>query len=449
MLRTAVGLSLALLVLGVGCGAGSAQTLVRDAEIEHHIRTWSDPIFGAASLDPGSVQMHLVSAPTLNAFVSGGQNIFLHTGLIVQAGSADALIGVIAHEAAHIAAGHLARTREAAEKATLAGLATTLITIGVGALGGGDDAASLGAAGIALGGNVSNRMFLQHSRTAEYAADAAALQYLAAADRPARPLVELLRGLQAREQTIENIDPYARTHPLTEERIQQILSAIENEPPPPAERTAAERIIYDRLVAKIVAFTDPPDQVLQRYQGDERVAARYARSIAHYRKADLTAALQGIDALLAENPDDPYFHELRGQMLLENGHVADAAESYRRATDLASGTALLQVGYAQAALETGDRETLAEIVATLERALVTEPANARAWRLLAAAHGRGGEDSLALLASAELALLYGRTGDARRYAERALKALPPSSPARQRAEDIGALVGEAERAPAR
>ena len=445
--RRAGRLVAALLVAGAvaaPAAGASAQglALVRDAEIEFHVRAWSDPVFAAAGLDADSVALYLVNEATINAFVAAGQNIFIHTGLIVRAGNADALMGVIAHEAGHIAAGHLVRTREAAEKATIAGLATTLIAIGASALGGGDDAISLGAAGMSLGDNIASKMFLQHSRTAEFAADVAALQYLAAVGRPAQPLVELLTALQAKEQTLENLDPYTRTHPLTQERIQQILDWTRGEPVPESPARAAEQAAYDRIVAKIVAFTEPPDQTLRRYRADDSVAGRYARAIAHYRKSDLPAALAGVDGLLARSPDDHYFHELRGQILLEHGRVAEASESYRRAAGLAPEAALILVGFAQAELETGNASGLADVTAALGRVLDLEPANAKAWRLLAVAHGRAGKDGLAMLATAEHALLRGRAADARRFAERALENLPPGSPAFQRAEDIGQLLRE-------
>lgn len=440
--RLGAALLAAGVVVATTVSAVSAQgiPLIRDAEIETHVRAWADPVFAAAGLDASSVDLYFVNEPTINAFVAGGQNIFLHTGLIVRAGTPDALVGVIAHEAGHIAAGHLVRTREAAENAAIAGLATTLITIGASALGGGDDAISLGAAGMSLGENIASRMFLQHSRSAEYAADLAALQYLAAVGRPARPMVELLVALQAKEQTLELLDPYARTHPLTQERIQQILDWTHGEQVPQSAERAAELAAYDRLVAKIVAFTDPPEQTLQRYGGDDSVAGRYARAIAYYRKSDLTAALSWIDELIAQSPEDHYFHELRGQILLENGRVSEASESYRRAAELAPEAALILVGFAQAELETADDSSLSDVIGVLERVLDLEPANAKAWRLLAAAHSRAGNDGLAMLATAEHALIRGRAADARRFAERALKHLPPDSPAYQRADDIGQLL---------
>ncbi len=413
---------------------------MRDAEIEFHIRTWSDPVFAAAGLDADSVEIYLVNDPTVNAFVSGGQKIFLHTGLIVRAGNPDALIGVIAHETGHIAGGHLVRHREAAEKASIVGLATTLIAVGAGALGGGDDAFSLGAAGMSLGDTVTQRVFLKHSRTAEHAADLAALQYLSAVGRSARPMADLLLNLQAREQVVEYLDPYTRTHPLTRERIQRILDWARDEPVPESEVRVAERAEYRRMVAKILAFTDPPELTLQRYGGDDSIAGRYARAIAFYQKSDLVSALSWLDGLLAERPDDRYFHELRGQMLLENGRVAEAAESYRRAADLAPEAPTILVGFAQAELETGNLSNLADVTAELRRVLELEPANAKAWRLLAIAHGRAGKEGLAMLATAEHALLRGRAEDAERFAGRAIEKLPPGSPAARRAEDIGLLL---------
>ncbi len=440
--RRAAGVVIAAAVAVASGSSALAQhlPLVRDAEIEFHLRAWSDPVFAAAGLDADSVEMYLVNAPTVNAFVAGGQKIFIHTGLIVRAGAPDALIGVVAHETGHIAAGHLVRHREAAERASIVGLATSLIAVGVGALGGGDDTLSLGAAGMSLGGNVAERLYLQHSRSAEHAADLAALQYLQAVGRSARPLAELLLQLQAREQTLENLDPYTRTHPLTQDRIQQILDWTRDEPVPESVTRSADRAIYRRLVAKIVAFTDPPEATLRRYSGDHSVAGRYAHAIAFYRKSDLSAALAWIDGLLADHADDPYFHELRGQMLLENGRVAEASESYWRAAELAPKAPTILVGFAQAELETGNPSSLAEVTAVLERVLELEPVNAKAWRLLAVAHGRAGNEGLALLATAERTLVGGRPEDAQRFAARALEKLPPGSPAFQRAEDIGLLL---------
>ncbi len=416
---------------------------VRDAEIEFHLRSWSDPIFVAAGLEPSSVDLYLVSSSQINAFVTGGQNIFINTGTIVQAGSPDALLGVIAHEVGHIAGGHLARMRDAASNAQVSGIAASLIAIGATALGGGGGGEAVAAA-LSLGGNVAARTLLQHSRTNEHAADTAALRYLATVNRPSGPMIGLLSQLLKKEKLVENYDPYRRTHPLTQERIDQIRGLLEREGEFDAPPKPDEKIAYARMVAKIVAFTEPIERTLQVYERGQDTPSRYARAIAHYRKPSLKAALKEIDSLLAEHPEDPYFHELKGQMFFENGHTREAAESYQRAVELAPDSALLLIELAGANIETGDPSALKGTIADMERAVSLEPRNASAWRLLAQARGRSGDIALANLAQAENALLRQQEAEARDFAERALKDLPKDSPAAQRARDISELGGQDE-----
>lgn len=423
-----------------GRAAAQFGPVVRDAEIESRLRAWSDPVFTAAGLDAGAVRMYLVGSPQINAFVTGGQNIFINTGTIVRSRNADALMGVIAHEVGHIAGGHLVRMREAAEKATATGLLGTAIALGATALGGGNAADAAGAA-ISLAGTVSERTFLQYTRANEHAADTAALRYLEAVGRPVEPMIGLLEELLAKEELTENLDPYRRSHPLTADRIQQIrdrvsLSGAESLPADPVEQAA-----YDRLIAKIVAFTESHATAYRIYGEGRTTAARYARAIALYRKPDLEAALAEINGLIEDYPEDPYFRELRGQMLLENGEVGRAAESYREAARLAPDSPLILIGLATAELETGDAAVLGRTTANLERALEIEKDNASAWRLLAQARGRAGRTALADLAQAEYSLLLNRGRDALGFSRRALRGLPEGSPAAQRARDIGKLLG--------
>lgn len=438
-IRLALALSIAAAALP-GRAAAQIGPVVRDAEIEAHLLAWSVPIFGAAGLDAEAVRTYLVGSSQINAFVTGGQNIFLNTGTIVRARNADALMGVVAHEVGHIAGGHLVRMREAAENAPAAGLlAGTLIALGATALGGGAIDAAAGA--ISLAGTVSERAFLQYTRANEHAADTAALRYLEAVGRPVEPLIGLLEELLAKEELTENLDPYRRSHPLTADRIQQIRdrvdrSGAESPLPDPVEQAA-----YDRIVAKIIAFTETHATADRIYGEGRTTAARYARAIALYRKPDLRAALAEIDGLIEDYPEDPYFRELRGQMLLENGEVGRAAENYREAARLAPDTPLILIGLAMAELGTNDPSLLEGTIANLERALAIEKDNANAWRLLAQARGRAGRTPLADLAHAEYSLLLRRAPDALRFATRALRGLPGGSPAAQRAKDIARLLG--------
>src|SRR3546814_6021221 len=110
-LRTAGAICLSALLAFANAAPAYAESisLVRDAETEQMIRDYSTPIWRAAGLVPSAVHVHLVKDPSINAFVAGGQRMFINTGLITQSDAPMELIGVIAHETGHMAGGHLAR----------------------------------------------------------------------------------------------------------------------------------------------------------------------------------------------------------------------------------------------------------------------------------------------------------------------------------------------------
>ena len=384
----------------------------------------------------------LVNDPALNAFVAGGQNVFLNTGLLMATESPGQAIGVIAHEAGHISGGHLARSGEAIRAAENTSLIATLLGIGAIALGAATGADNMGTAGGALivgGQSTGLRTLLAYTRTQERAADQAALDTLDRAQLSARGLLEFLRTLEDQELLVsERQDPYVRSHPLTADRIAFIANAVARSPwsdvPDPPEEV--ER--HTRMRAKLIGFLERPRRVLRNRfpPADTSLAARYARAVAHMRLADLDAALGEIDSLIEEHPDDPYFIELRGQILFEHGRVEDALPHYRRAARLLPDDALILSGLARVQVEIGGEALLREAVANLQAARRRERDNAMTWRLLAAAHHALGEESLSALAAGEHALLTGRPDDAARHAERAERAFPEGSPEWLQARDI-------------
>ena len=417
-------------------------SLIRDSEIETTIRGWSDPILAAAGLDPAAVRILLVNDPSLNAFVAGGQNIFLHTGLLMATESPGQAIGVIAHEAGHISGGHLARSGEGIRAAENTSLIATLLGIGAIALGAGagvDKAGTAGAALIAGGQSVGLRRLLAYTRTQERAADQAALDTLDRAQQSARGLLEFLRTLEDQELLVsERQDPYVRSHPLTADRIAFIANAMAQSPWSDVPDPPEELRRHARMRAKLIGFLERPRRVLRVSfpPEDESLPARYARAVAHMRLADLDAALGEIDVLIGEHPDDPWFAELKGQILFEHGRVRDALPHYRRAARLLPEDALILASLARVQVEIGGEALLREAVGNLEAARRRERDAPMTWRLLAAAHHGLGEDGLSALAAGEYALLTGRPDEAARHAERAERAFPEGSPEWLQARDI-------------
>ena len=417
--------------------------LIRDAEIENGIRTFVIPIWRAAGLDPNAVEIMIVQDGSLNAFVAGGQRIFINTGLIMRTETPNQLIGVLAHESAHIAGGHLARMQEELRALSTMQILETILAGG--AMAGG----AVSGGGIGRGGPTggvtkapgSIMSFLKYSQTQESAADQAAMSYLQKTGQSPKGSIEFLRTLQKEERlAITQRDPYLTTHPLTPDRIAAFEDAAARSPYVNTPDTPQFLAMHHRIVAKLYGFV-APDVALQRFsEADRSVPARYARGIALYRKGSLGSALLTIDGLLKEYPNDPYFNEVRGQMLYENGRAAEAIVSYRRAVQLLPASGLLKIDLARALLDTNNVENDREAIRNLELAVQTESGSFELWRLTAAGYSKQNNAGMTSLARAEMAILRGQRSEAQSHAATAERNLPPGTPAWHRAQDIKAYI---------
>jgi len=427
-----------MLSLPVRPAAAREVSLIRDAEIEQTLRNMTNPILEAAGLGRDSVQMYIVNDDQLNAFVAGGMNLFINTGLLMRTEHPGQVIGVVAHEVGHIAGGHLSRIPAAERRATAEMILAAVLGAAAGYMAG---APEVGAAIITGGQTYAYGGLMRFSRGQEQAADQAALTYMDRAGVPARGLAEFFRVLENQNVlAVSSMPPYLQSHPLTRERISFVESHVANSPL--AELPPGWSEAHARMVVKLQAFLGDPRQVLVRYEGDDSVPGRFARAIAHYRLPDLRQGLADIDGLIAEYPDDPYFHELKGQMLFENGRIEAAIPPYREAVRLAPDSALLKIGLARALVETGDSGGYREAISLLEEGLQREPTNAFGWRLLGIAQGREGMEGPSNLSLAEYALLAGKPDDARLYARRAEGRIEPSDPAWLRLQDVLRAIEE-------
>jgi predicted Zn-dependent protease len=424
----------------VGPAWADGISILRDAEIESALRTWATPIWRAAGLDPAAVHIYLVADPQLNSFVAGGQNLFMNTGTILRSASPNQVIGIMAHETGHMAGGHLARSEEAMHNATIEGIVA--MAIGAAAAVATQSGAPV-ALGMLGGENLAEHHFLSFSQTQEASADQAGLTFLDRTHQSARGLLQFFELLQ-QEMFLSGMheDPYLRTHPLTQQRIDYVRHHVETSPWSDAKDPPEWVEMHRRIKAKLIGFLDPPAQVLGALKpGDNSIATRYERTIAEYRVPELAKALPDIDALIHDEPNNPYFHELKGQMLFENGHVAEAVGPYEQAVKLKPDNALLRVELAQVQLETNDPALVPKALLSLEQAINYENRNPDAWHFLAIAYGRSNKMGMMALSLAEEGMASGDYRQAREQAARAIKLLPPG-PSRQQAED---LQGEARR----
>jgi len=341
---------------------------------------------------------------------------------------------VLAHETGHIAGGHLTRFQEAIRNASIKGIIATVLGAAatVAAKGSGGGAAMLPAQ------SVAEQSFMQYSITQEAAADHAAMTFLDASGQSARGLLQFFQILQG-EEMLSGIreDPYLRTHPLTAQRIDYLRNHVEHSRFSDVPDTQTNIDLLKRTKVKLGAFISPPSSTLAAYpEKDQSVLARYARAIAYYRIPQLDKALPTIDGLIRDFPQDPYFRELKGQMLFENGRIADAVQPYEEAVRLDPSAALLRISLAQVYVESNDPRKTKRAIAFLNDALRSEDKETQGWHLLATAYGRDNQIGMAALALAEEGLAAGKKKDAQQQALRAKGLLPKNSAAYNRAENI-------------
>jgi predicted Zn-dependent protease len=434
--RALVLVSLVALAAVRPAAAQDAPGLIRDAEIENLVRDYASPLWKAAGLDADFVKIYLVNSQQINAFVAGGQRVFVNTGLLMKADRPNMVIGVLAHETGHITGGHLLRIQDALENATaqsiigyVLGVAGAILTKN----GGVAEAGMLGGESMGL------RTLLHYSVGQEARADQAGMGLLDQTQQSGQGLLDFFRILDKEElmQPAQQ-DPYLRTHPMTQDRIDWVAEHVKKaaysnakDPPELIDR-------HQRMLAKLKGFLLPPGTVLQQYpETDKSSYARYARAAAYHRSSMDEKALVEMDSLLKEHPDDPYYNELKGQILFEGGHVAEAVPSYQKAAKALPDSALMRIELAQTELENlNDDKMLKDALDNLRKAVKIDNSDADAWHQLGIAEGRSGNLGPAALALAEEGILTGDLRQASQQATRATQLLPRGSPGWLRAEDI-------------
>lgn len=418
----------------IPCGPAVALSFIRDTEVENTIKGYATPLFVAAGLDPAAIRIYLVNDKQINAFVAGGQNLFINTGLLMQSEDAGQVIGVIAHETGHIAGGHLTRVHDALARNTAENILAMVLGTAAAVVG----APEVGAAVMSGGQNIAMRNYLQYTRTQEGSADAAAMRFLDATHQSARGLLSFFELLSGQEMLVTSRqDPYLRTHPLTEDRIRALQAFVNRSPYSDVPVKPEFQEQHVRMLAKLHAFLDDPAVVRRRYpEEDQSLQARYARTILYHRAAQLDKALTEIDSLIEEYPADPYFHELKGQILFESGKPQPALPEYRKAVELLPDAPLLRVDLARVELALNDPSLLPDAADNLRTSLHKEPNRPFVWRQLAIALGRNGQMGESSLALAEEAMLLDKPSEARFHAGKAIRELQTGSPSWLQAQDI-------------
>ncbi len=413
----------------------AAPSILRDAETEALFKDVAKPLIIAAGLDPRSVQVILVGDPSINAFAAGGQNVFVFSGLIVAANNVNQLQGVIAHELGHVAGGHLVRFGEGAGPATNISILSLLLAGAAVAAG-----APQAAIGILGGGlTVAQGKYLAFSRDVESRADAAGAGFLRTAGASGKGMIDFFHKLLGEEYrlAIKQDNAYDRTHPLSGQRIENLEADLRKSPYWDTPVDAALERRFQRVKGKLVGYVDTPAHVFVTYpESDTSVGARYARAYAWHRSAYDDQAGAEIDALLRTAPSDPYFLELKGQILLEGGKPQEAIPVLRRAVAGAGNEPLIATLLGHALIATEDPKDFADAVPILKRAIQQDPDNPFAWYQLGVIYDHQHDEPRAALAQAESSSLAGEMKTAAARARFARAGLPKGSRDWLRADDI-------------
>jgi predicted Zn-dependent protease len=413
----------------------AAQSILRDAETEELLNEMAAPLVEAAGLEPSGFEIVLISDPSINAFVAGGQRVYIHSGLLLAADNANEVQGVIAHEIGHVTGGHMISLRDGMSTAGNISILSILAAAALIAAG----APDAGLAVMSGGSRAAIGQFLAHSRVQESSADLAGAQFLHDAGISGRGSLAFFRRLQNQEYrlAIPQTNAYNRTHPLSGERIAILENLYEHDPAWNTPTDPQLEARFQRVRAKLLGYIETPQRTLTVYpESDSSVPARYARAYAWHKEAYPDRAMEEIDALLADAPDDPYFLELKGQILLESGHPEEALPALREATQNSRSNPLIASLFGHALIATEDPANLPEARRVLRTAVQRDNRNPFAWRRLGYIYSQEGDIARAYLATAEYASLTGDPREALVNAEQAMLGIPTGTPDWLRAQDI-------------
>jgi predicted Zn-dependent protease len=442
---------LVMIVLAIGTAAvqpamaqqqdDSGPTVLRDTETERLFKDMARPLIVAAGLDPNSAQVVLLNDPEINAFVATGQTVYVQSGLLEACDNVNQLQGVVAHELGHVVAGDSIRSQSGAKAAT--GISILSLVLGAAAI-----AAGAGDAGVGImmaGQRAAEGSFMAFTRGQEATADASAARFLSKAGISGKGILDFFGKLQNEEYrlAIYSKDSFDRDHPLNSERITALGQTLRSDAAYQKATDPALETRFQRVKAKLMGYVDPKLAVTKYPERDQSVPGHYARAYAYHLGGYPDKAEAEANALLATDPHDPYFLELKGQILLEDGKPADAIAPLREAVERSSDAPMIAAMLGHALVATDNPKNFVEAKQILKVAVNKDNQDPFAWYQLGIIYDREGDYSRAALATAERSNLENQPKMALASAQMAMKGIPPGTPDYLRAQDI-AMVSRAE-----
>ena len=420
----------------------SGPSVLRDTETELMFKQMATPLIVAAGLDPNSAKVVLVNDPEINAFVATGQTVYVQSGLLEACDNVNQLQGVVAHELGHIVAGDSIRSGQGVKQATGIQILSLLLGAVAIAAGGGADA---GMGILQAGQRAALGEFLAFTRAQEATADASGARFLSKAGISGKGLLDFFAKLQNEEYryAVYSKDSFDSNHPLSSERIQALQQKFQADPAYNNPIDPALEARFERVKAKLLGYIDPKQAVIKYPESDQSVPAHYARAYAYHLGGYPQKAEGEADALLAKDPHDPFFLELKGQILLEGGKPKEAIPPLREAVERSNEAPMIAAMLGHALVATEDPKNFAEAKQILKVAVSRDNEDPFAWYQLGIIYDREGDDARAALATAERNNLEDNPKMALASAQMAMKGIPAGTPDYLRAQDI-AMVSKAE-----
>ena len=412
--------------------AGAA-TLINDTEIEKEITEIILPIARAANIPENRLKIYIVRDDDFNAFVRGGEDVFVYTGLLKQIKNPNALRAVVAHEMGHTIGGHMVQMSARMHDEMVRTMIIQALGVGL-MVAGGNPTAGVGVMAGASG--IAQQSMLSFSRDEERMADDMAVDLMMKANKNPNGLVEVFEQMREMHGAIESkINPNRINHPLTNERINNTktkIAKIKNIPQTSQSVINKENAGYEILRAKLIGYLDTDKNVITKYPySNKSDAAIYARAIANMRAGDLKTAKTGTQTLIKRQPNNPYFYELLGDIEYQFGAYDDSVNAYEKSLELSRNAPQIETALALVLSERdkpGDRERATELS---KRVILNEPSPLAYW-ILARVTMNGESD----WAMAEFYNMNGDKKNAQKYAKSAQKKSKKDSPEYIKSGDI-------------
>ena len=378
-------------------------SIIRDTEIEQYTLKNVKELFKAAGLNEQAARVVFIQDDSINAFVAGGSTVFIHTGLFTQADNSDQVMGVLAHETGHVVGSHTVRLYGELQRAQTTALISTILG-GVAAIASGRG--DVGVAVMAGGWGATQGLLSAYRQSEENAADGIAVELVQKTGFSIKGLAQIMSKIEQQERLrIDDMPSYFRSHPLTKDRLNFLNQAAADGLPLKDEPE------FYMSKAKLYAFLNPPELTFQTYN-DETLPSLYARAIAYFKNTDISKALTEVDNLIKKQPDNPYFWELKGQILFETGKVNQSIDAYQKAVELDPKAVLIRLSLAHALIEQGSEQDIKQAVEHLEYITTRDNYLPDAWRFLNIAYAKQGEKGLADYAAVENAFISGKYKEA-------------------------------------